>query len=148
MEPKHVSPKALLLWRIRLCAAALLLSFLTSLTLAVFSLPWWVCSGALAAAFLFFYCFYYPIKYKKLTYAAGRGILVLHGGVFYRRRRSIALSNIQYLSLFETPLSRLLGLGDLIVHAAGGTLYLPGLDKQTFALLEKVLSPGEGEERP
>lgn len=147
MEPKHISPRALLLWRVRLCAAALALSFLISLLAEVFSPLWFVLTGLLAAAFLFFYIFYYPVKYQKLTYAVGKGVLVLHGGVFYRRRRSISLGNIQYLDFFETPFSRLLGLRDLIIHAAGGTLYLPGLEQQTGALLEKLLTPEAGEDQ-
>lgn len=148
MEPKHISPRALLLWRVRLCVAALVLSFLISLIMEIFSTVWFVFTGLLAVAFLFFYVFYYPVKYKKLTYAVGKGVLVLHGGVFYRRRRSIFLKNIQYIALFETPFSRILGLKDLIVHAAGGTLYLPGLEEQTCALLEKLLMPEDGEGQP
>ena len=51
MEPKHISPRALLLWRVRLCAAALALSFLISLIAEVFSAVWFVLTGLLAAAF-------------------------------------------------------------------------------------------------
>ncbi|MDD2955066.1 MAG: PH domain-containing protein [Oscillospiraceae bacterium] len=145
MEAKHISRRALLLWRVRLCAAALPLSFLLSLLLEPFSLLWSIFAGILILAFLFFYSFYFPVKYKKLTYAVGRGILVVHGGVFYRTRRSISLANIQYLSSFETPLCRLLGVSGLLIHAAGGTLYLPALEKQTCALLSSALTPDPGE---
>ncbi len=125
------------LWEIRLAASALAISFLTAV---IFSgLVFNIISALWIAAYLVMAIWYYPIKYKKLSYNVDENILVVNCGVIYRRRKSIFLKNIQYISSMRTPIQRIAKLETLIVHAAGGFIMIPNLKISESQLLRHTL---------
>lgn len=122
---KKAHEKAVRLWRARITAAAAVLSAVSSLLLAPGGLPWLCVTGMWAAAYIFMFAFYYPIKYKKLSFGVINGRLAVNCGVFYTRVKAIPLRNIQYLYSYRTPMQRCWGMSSLVFMAAGGRMYVP-----------------------
>ena len=125
MYYRRTDKRGLVLWEIRLAIIAAIVSFITALlfdgiVFDIISLIW-MCAYVVMAAW------YYPIKYRKLSYNIDDNILVVNCGVIYRRRKSIFLNNIQYITSFKTPLQSLCGLRTVVVHAAGGFISIPNL---------------------
>lgn len=75
------------------------------------------------------------------------GVLQIESGVLFRRDRRMPLASIQYISMFATPLERLLGLSDVVVHAAGGFLWIAGLSNEhaqtLYHTLEEIVTGGD-----
>jgi len=95
-------------------------------------------------AFLILFLWYYPLKYRKLSYAANGDVLVINCGVIYTRRKSILIKNIQYISLVTLPLHKVFGLCAVFFHAAGGYIYLPCIRQGDALLLQEMLTPCKG----
>lgn len=146
MNLHKIDRKALLVWWIRLCLGALVLSFLSALFFAPHSI-WWVGATALwVVAFLVLFVWYYPLKYHKLSYAANSEILVINCGVIYTRRKSMLIKNIQYISIVSMPLLSAFGLRAVFFHAAGGFVYLPCVRLGDALLLQELLTPQKKKE--
>lgn len=138
---QKISDHALLLWRIRLTAITAICPFLITLFLRDES-PFkknltvlWI------LLFLFFFLFYYPIKFRRLSYRLEKQCIVIHCGVFYRRLKMMEFHNIQHLTVSATPLQHLMGLRTLYIAGAGGRIYLPCLDKESVNHLCMELLP-------
>ena len=137
MHFKRTDKMGLILWEIRISAAAFLVSFLTAV---IFSgIMFKIISALWITAYLVMFAWYYPLKYKKLSYNIDENILVVNCGVVYRRRKSIFLKNIQYISTVRTPLQRIAKLETVIVHAAGGFIFIPNLKIEESRLLMYTL---------
>ena len=125
-----------------LCAVTLLL--------AKDGLPFGIAAGLWGLWFILL-PLYLAIWRKGFRFRLGTNFLWVQSGVLFRRDRRMPLESIQYLSTFATPLERLLGLRDLVVHAAGGVIWIPGLPEGEGELLYRQLSlraagyAGEGE---
>ena len=131
--------KALLVWRIRLCIFAFVLLILEHIVFDIGEFWWVLVTAVVALSFLFMFFWYYPLKYRKLSYCAAGELLVINCGVFYTRRKSILVGNIQYISEITTPLLKAFGLCTLFFHAAGGFVYLPCLSRGEALLLQSFL---------
>ena len=142
---KKPDPKALVLWRLRLCLIALVPSFFSALFFAPGSVVWLVLTMLWVIVFLAFFVWYYPLKYRKLSYTVAGEVLVINCGVIYTRRKSMLLKNIQYVTLITLPLGRLFGLCTVFFEAAGGRLHLPCVKLEDGRSLQNLLIP-PGEE--
>ena len=140
----------LTVWRLRLLLVAILPSFLSAYFAPHIGLVWWVFTAAWIFAFLGFYIFYYPIKYRKLAYSVNEKCLLIHCGVIYTRVKEIPLTSVQYVSIATTPLQRLFGICSLIVFTAGSNAYIPGLAPDKADELRDLLTPvlPDGGEEP
>lgn len=145
MNYHSVDKKALLVWRIRLCVMAALVLSLMQIMLYATAMVWFILWGLLGAAFLVMFFWYYPLKYRKLSYAAEGDIVVINCGVIYTRRKSIIKNNIQYTTIITPPLFRVFGLCGIIFRAAGGDIYLPGIKRADAVLLQKDIAANGGE---
>ena len=136
-----VSKRGLSLWRIRLLLLAFLPSVLVSLFFDVFTYWWNFCTIAWVVVFVLFYFVYFPVRCFRLKYAVDKSAVVLRYGVFYVRTKYMLLSSVQYVSVSQTPLQAVLGIANVTVHAAGGTIVVPYLRERQAAMLRKALSP-------
>ena len=137
----------LTIWRIRLLLLAVVFSFLSAWFYPHRGWIWWLFTLGWAGGFFYFYLFYYPIKFRKLSYARNQDCLLIHCGVIYTRTRAIPFSAIQYTSTGSTPLERLFGVCSLIVVTAGSRVFLPGLPTQDAQELQRFLSLQDWEDR-
>lgn len=133
-------------WRIRLLVAAIIPAFVSACFWKQINWVWWLFTASWALAFLYFYIFYYAIKYRKLSYSLNERCLLIHCGVIYTRVKAIPFTSIQYVSVASTPLQRLFGITSLFVFSAGGSAYIPGLPPLEARALQGVLTPDDGGE--
>ncbi len=147
MQTRHVHPRAIVVWRMRLTLAALVPSFCSALFFPVRNWIWTAFTALWAGVYLFLFVVYYPIKYKKLTFALDDRYLVIRCGVFYNRVKAIPLGNLQYMTLLAGPLQRLFRVCSVQFICAGGRVLLPCVgqaDAHTLAqLVEGRTAPGE-----
>lgn len=143
MKLKKPDARTLTVWHIRLLCAAIVPSFCSAWFAPYINWIWWTFTGAWALAFLYGYIFYYPIKYRKLSYSFNKRCFLIHCGVIYTRVKAIPLTSIQYVSVTSTPLQRLFGICSLFVFCAGSTAYVPGLLRADAAHLRERLCPTE-----
>ncbi len=131
--------RALAVWRIRALLLTFFPGFLCSLIFSFLSLGWLIATGIWIAVFLYFYCCWYPIKWKKLSFCLTNSILYINNGVIYTHRRFISLKNIQYVETYQSPLMKLAGLTSVVIRAPGVAMYLPSLQKEdAMALYENL----------
>lgn len=144
--------RALFYWRIRALLLAFVPSFLVSFFFPLFSLWWYLITGAWLLAFFYFFCFWYPIKWKKLSYCLIGRILYLNNGIIYTHRRFIETKNIQYVEVYHDPIMKLFHISTVVIHAPGVVMYMPGLLREDALALCDALClvcgahfPGERE---
>lgn len=138
---KHTPDKRLLLvWRINLVVLSIPFAFAIALLLKVGTFWWYLLSAVWVVLFLSCYLVYLPLFWKSIAYSMKENQIRVNSGVFLRRRRSMDLSSVQYLTLSQAPVSRLFGLASLIFSAPGGRLYLPGFPLDTARRLFEALS--------
>lgn len=143
MTLKKPDLHVLTVWRIRLLLAAVAPSFLSAYFGANRNWIWWLFTASWTAAFLYFYIFYYPIKFRKLSYSLNKRCLIIHCGVIYTRVKAVPFSSIQYAAIGTTPLQRLFGITSLFVCTAGSSAYIPGLPPDEARELQAILTPDE-----
>ena len=127
------------LWRIVLTAAACVPAFLASL---IFSPPtpgWLIANGVWILLFLFFYIVYLPLRYRKLAFKLSSEAVTVYSGVFYTRVRILPIANIQFTTLWDSPLHRMFGLCSLFIAAAGARVAVAGLTRQEAQALAELL---------
>ena len=137
MNKKNLPRRALTLWQLRAAVISFLACFLIALCLSDISfLCNWLLAGA-GVVFLFFLSVYYPLKYLKFCYFIYDGQLIVDTGVFYNRRKTILLENIQYVSTLQTPDMLPFRLCSVMIHSVGSSLYLPCLNKEDARYLQE-----------
>ena len=147
MTPQKLDRRALTVWRVRLTLIMLIPSFLVSLFFSMDSLYWKIGTGIWVGVFATLFFWYYPLKYKKLSFYLNEESLVIGCGVFYTRVKSMPLCNIQYVTLGQTLLQRVLQVKSVFIVAAGGWVYLPGVEKETANRLQRILTSFPREEK-
>ncbi len=136
---EKISRKSVTLWRIRLCLIASACTASALIFLDRFTLVKKISVTVIASVFVFFFLFYYPIKYNRLCYRVENDRVCVIGGVFYRTERYVEVKNIQYIGFVADPLQRIAGLQGALIFTSGSKIYIPCLDKQrTERLLEKT----------
>ena len=60
-------------------------------------------------------------------------------GVVYEQTDAVYIRNLQYTTLSQTPLQKLMGLATLRLYAAGGIVYIPCLNYEEARLLRVQL---------
>ncbi len=128
MQEFKVSKKSLTIWRIRLLVPAFACAFLNSLFFDFLSVAWLIITAVWILAFLFFYCFYFPVRLKKLSLTTDGVNLTLKSGVFYNVTRVLPIDKIQFIRVKKTVLERIFKVSSAIIYASGTTMYLPPFD--------------------
>lgn len=141
MTFKKPHPHILTVWRLRLLLFTLLPSFISACFLPRINWVWWLFTAVWSFAFLYLYIFYYPIKYKKLSYSLAEFCLLVHCGVIYTRVKAMPFTSIQYVSISATPLQRLFDISTVFVYSAGSSVHISGLTPGDAKALELALTP-------
>lgn len=126
--PFRLPRRTLFLWRVRLTACTLPAPVLVTLFFA--DSPVWrrALSGIWIAAYLFFFLFFYPVMYHKLSFGSNGHSFVVHCGVFYNRIKAMEIRNIQHVTCTASPLENAMGLCTLFVWGAGGLIRVPSME--------------------
>lgn len=133
-------PTLLKKWRLFLLLISLVPAFLNALIFTPGEVDWLVASGIWLLLFLFFYQYYLPVRFRKLTFSVSGSRIVIYSGVFSTIVRSIPLDNVQFTSHIASPLDAIWGLCSLKVTAPGGRVVIPGLSSKDADNLAKMLT--------
>lgn len=139
MTAQHLPSGALTYWRIRLLlfhiAPAVLGGFFyfTSARLfTVFTFLW-------MSEFLLMCFVYYPMYYHAYRYSVGGMLIRVSKGIIYHQMDAVYIRNLQYTTLSQTPIQKLLHLATLRLYAAGGIVRISCLNYEEARLLRVQL---------
>jgi membrane protein YdbS with pleckstrin-like domain len=119
-----LTQKAVTVWRLRYTAYAAGAAFLCG-GIAAFYVPLAAAIGSTAFfTYLFGLCYYAPAKGKHIRCAVHNRGVFLNYGVFFRCERALPFHRIQYIEIRRSPAQRLMGLCNLVLHAAGAKVCL------------------------
>lgn len=147
MSGMRLPPNALILWRLRLILSSLIPSLLGGFlyytvpkVFTIFTFTWF-------SLFILLCFLYYPFYYRGFSYSISESMIKINRGVFYFRMDAIYIKNIQYTSISQTLLQKILGLATLWIYAAGGKAHIPSIDhaiarQMRIQLLKKMEAKG------
>ena len=124
---RELSHRAVLVWRLRMGAAAVAAAFFCGACAAFSPLLAGLLAYALAGLGLPLTLWYFPARFRRARWQAAEEILTL-SGVFFLRRRQLPAQRVQYAELRQCPIQRRLGVCTLVLHAAGASLTLGQLE--------------------
>ncbi|MCL2068315.1 MAG: PH domain-containing protein [Oscillospiraceae bacterium] len=138
---KLVKPqnRLLLAWRAMLILISAPPAFLCSFLLRIPGVAWLLAIGIWASLFLFFYLFYLPARWRGLSLSIGDTFICMNRGVFSKAVSVVPLSAIRFTRVLQGPLARLSGICVLHVAAAGGGIFMPGLNRKDAHSLASAL---------
>lgn len=152
MEPStdYRPQKSILwVWECYLLLAALL-PLTGSIVLFVVPFPGWMDWITLAAwiftaiwvsLYLFFSVFFLPVYFKRMRYRMTVDRLEVHTGVIHTHYKVMPFSSVRYLTSFQGPLERRLGLTSVTLFATGSFVVLHGLSVRDCEALQKRILP-------
>ena len=141
-------PRVLTLWRLLAALVVFVPAFLLSLFVELFSILWIVGTVLWVGIFLYIFLFHLPRFYQNLAIEVTQQEVIVRGGVFYSNLYTIALQNIQFITISSTPLSQLFRLVSLKITMAGGRVRIPGMKREDAERLVEFLKEQSQLEQP
>lgn len=140
MKGRHLPRRALNYWRIRLlisCALPALIGgffyYTEAKVFTIFTFLW-------VAVFLFLCFIYCPMYYRCYRYSVNGKMVKICRGAFYQQTDAVYIRNLQYTTLSQTPIQRMMNLATLCLHAAGGVVWMRCIDYEEARLLRVQLA--------
>lgn len=135
----YYPPKnTLFLWQIRL-NLLLVLVLLLNLWIFAFSSVFLGIFIFLFAVSLFFTVFYFPKYFKNYSLTLKENALILKSGVFVLRERIMPYPRMVYAERRQTPISKILGVTGLILHATrAATFTVEFGNNDVFEIMEAI----------
>ena len=87
------------------------------------------------AAFLLLCFVYYPMYYRQYRYSVGGIMVRVSRGVIYNQVDAVYIRNLQYTTLSQNLLQRLMNLATLRLYAAGGVVRIENISYEEARLL-------------
>ncbi len=119
--------RTLLLWRIRIGAAALAAALLFAL-LSVYTAYFYVPAAAfvlLGAAIIFWYL---PAFFKGFNLFVGENAVMVTRGVFIKTSHIMPFKRLVFAGGYSTPIARIMGLKGITLRAARATVIIPEIE--------------------
>ena len=131
--------RALTYWRVQLlllCIAPAVVGGFFFFTAAKLFTLWTFVWVSLFLLLCFVYC---PMHYHFYRYSVSERMVRVSRGVVYNRMDAVYIRNLQYTTLSQTPLQKLMRLATLRLYAAGGVVRIPCLNYEEARLLRVQL---------
>lgn len=127
MKILHPNPLTLMCWRLRLSIYFLLPLSFCIVVFFMFEHIFWFFWIFFLLLYLFMYFIYLPLFYKNHMFTITNGVLTVSEGVFYLKQKSISIDNIQFITVSRNLSQRIYKLSTIIVHGAGGAIFIHGV---------------------
>ena len=72
-----------------------------------------------------FILIFIPLFFKTLKISCNDEKINISCGVFFRYKGSFSISNIQFYSIFSSPLERIFKLSSVVINFSGGFAFIP-----------------------
>lgn len=135
MMTKVLPRGALFLWRMRLVLFCIVPAFIGGFFYYVLPGAFTLFSFIWVGGYLFCCFVYLPLRYSQYGYSISEKMVKVEQGVFFFRMDAVYIKNIQYTSISQTPLQKVLRLASLHIFAAGSCVHLPSLPHADARLL-------------
>lgn len=128
----QLSRRAVPYWRLRLATTLVPAAIAATVVLVVVDLAGGVRVGGIALAWavaLGVVAVVPPIRRRIWWYAIGEEEVDLHEGLVVVTRTVVPMVRVQHVDLHRGPLSTRLGLAEIELHTAAGSVTIPALDR-------------------
>lgn len=147
MNEYRLTPRTLLLWRIRLFIAFLPF-FCCAAVLCFVSAVFFAVLLFLAAVFFFVYFWYFPKLTKAYKITATDEFLSVNRGVIVKTESIMPSPKMISAKRIYTPLSAALGLCTVVVSAARNRILLAAVERETAdEIINRLGEEGDDEDR-
>lgn len=141
LEYHRISKRSVILWEILFfigwcLVLGLILWVFTPLTWLWYLLIWLMGTLLILAELL-----YLPTLYRSTGYCITDRLFAYRRGVFFHKQQVIYRDRIIYVSVYNTPITPILGISSLVVATAGAKLRIPFLNRKVAKQLAQQLSP-------
>lgn len=144
MNPIKPNKEVLKIWRILLTITAIPVAFACSFLLKRGF--WWnIASLSWIVSYLIVYLFYFPSRYRAISFVVENGNISVISGVFVKKKETIAHRNVQFCRIFQNPIDKLFDLCVLRINAAGGRISLPGIKTKLARDISRLIEDDWGE---
>ncbi len=145
LEYHRISKQSVILWEILFfigwcLVLGVILWVFTPLTWLWYLLVWLMGTLLILAELL-----YFPTLYRSTGYCINDRLLAYRRGVFFHKQQVIYRDRIIYVSVYNTPVTPILGISSLVVATAGAKLRIPFLSRKVAKRLAQQLSPSPEE---
>lgn len=138
---KKVSRKSIVLWEIIIFLIWAVIFVLALWIFTPFTWLWNTLIWALGVALILIEFLYLPMLYASTQYCITDKIIAYRHGVFFNQRQFMYRDRIVYVSVYNTPLTPLLGISSLVITAAGAKIRINFLNRRLAQQLAEELAP-------
>lgn len=135
MSGQRLPERALTCWRVQLLLLCIppafvggFLYYTAARAFTIFTFIW-------MAVFLLLCFVYYPMYYRQYRYSVGEMMVRVSRGVIYNQVDAVYIRNLQYTTLSQNLLQRLMNLATLRLYAAGGVVRIENISYEEARLL-------------
>ena len=135
MSGQRLPERALTCWQVRLLLLCIppafvggFLYYTAARAFTIFTFIW-------MAAFLLLCFVYHSIYYRQYRYSVGGMMVRVSRGVIYNQVDAVYIRNLQYTTLSQNLLQRLMNLATLRLYAAGGVVRIENISYEEARLL-------------
>lgn len=112
-------------------ASVIFLSFLPILM--------YIAIGVFAVAYFIVALLWLPAFFKNMSFDISPNEIVCNTGAFFRNKRLMKMSAMQYYTAVSTPFSEITGINFVILNALGGNIVLMFLSKEDLTEISDFL---------
>lgn len=142
---KHAIPeKTLMLWQIRVSAAAVIITAASAFLMFV-SVWFLIFTVLLAVAFAFLLFWYLPHYLRSYELLFPKGAVIINRGVFIKTTHIMPFSRLIYAQSLSTPLAKSLGLAAMSLKAARSSLLIPEIASDDVIRFIEALTAEDSE---
>ena len=128
LSGQRLPERALTCWQVRPAFVGGFLYYTAARAFTIFTFIWMV-------AFLLLCFVYYPMYYRQYRYSVGGIMVRVSRGVIYNQVDAVYIRNLQYTTLSQNLLQRLMNLATLRLYAAGGVVRIENISYEEARLL-------------
>lgn len=138
---KKVSRKSIILWEIIFFLLWTAIFVLVLWAFTPFTWLWNSLIWLLGVLLILVEALYFPMLYSSTQYCITDELIAYRRGVFFNQRQFIYRNRIIYVSVYNTPLTPLLGISSLVITTAGAKIRINFLNRRLAQQLAEELAP-------
>ncbi|MEV4421084.1 PH domain-containing protein [Patulibacter sp. NPDC049589] len=140
---RQLSARAVPYWRALLAMYLVPAALVATVALAVIDLPSWIQTAGVLAAWLAaaaVIAVVPRVRRRIWWYAIGEEEVDLHEGLVIVTRTVVPMVRVQHVDLHRGPLSTRMGLAEIELHTAAGSVTIPALDRDEAERIRRQVS--------
>lgn len=84
---------------------------------------------------------YLPLHYVNYRFEVNDDYLIVRSGVIYDKEKFLTRDSVCFVTVYNNPLTKLLGVSTVLVGAAGGRIVIPLLETKVALEIQRTLTP-------